>query len=55
MKRMLINASGALIGLSLVGVTFALANDAHHDQHREKFCYWDDDKGYVVCEWRWEN
>ena len=55
MKRMLFNASRALICLSLVGVAPALANEAHHDQHREKFCYWDDDKGGVVCEWRWEN
>jgi hypothetical protein len=44
MKRMLINASAALVGLSLVGAAPALANGAYHDQHREQFCYWDDDK-----------
>jgi hypothetical protein len=55
MKRMLILASAALIGLSLVGAAPALANGLQGDKHREKFCYWDDGKDGIVCEWRWEN
>ena len=55
MKRMHILASAAVVGLSLVGAAPAMANDVYRDQHREKFCYWDDNKGGIVCEWRWED